>query len=337
MEAMLATKPRSRNLAIPMLDFGKTEGTSTAMRFDLTDMRLFLTVVERGSLTEGARAMHLALASVSERIAGMENALGAPLLERNRRGVRATPAGVALVRHARSILGQVEQMRGELRTYATGLKGRIRLLSNTAALAAFLPPQLIRFLAAYPDLSIDLEERPSSDIVQALAEGRADLGLVADIADLARLQTHLIARDQLVVVASHSHRVAMEASVAFADILDEAFVGLADAALETHLAERASRLGRQLHYRIQIRSVEHVGMLVEAGIGMAILSEASARTLRGRRLAILPLSEPWAARRLHLCARDFAALTPHAELLAKQLIEGAGEWLRTASPHDARG
>ncbi len=337
MEAMLATKPRSRNLAIPMLDFGKTEGTSTAMRFDLTDMRLFLTVVERGSLTEGARAMHLALASVSERIAGMENALGAPLLERNRRGVRATPAGVALVRHARSILGQVEQMRGELRTYATGLKGRIRLLSNTAALAAFLPPQLIRFLAAYPDLSIDLEERPSSDIVQALAEGRADLGLVADIADLARLQTHLIARDQLVVVASRSHRVAMEASVAFADILDEAFVGLADAALETHLAERASRLGRQLHYRIQIRSVEHVGMLVEAGIGMAILSEASARTLRGRRLAILPLSEPWAARRLHLCARDFAALTPHAELLARQLIEGADEWLRTASPHDARG
>ncbi len=307
------------------------------MRFDLTDMRLFLTVVERGSLTEGARAMHLALASVSERIAGMENALGAPLLERNRRGVRATPAGVALVRHARSMLGQVEQMRGELRTYATGLKGRIRLLSNTAALAAFLPPQLIRFLAAYPDLSIDLEERPSSDIVQALAEGRADLGLVADIADLARLQTHLIARDQLVVVASHSHRVAMEASIAFADILDEAFVGLADAALETHLAERASRLGRQLHYRIQMRSIEHVGMLVEAGIGMAILSEASARTLRGRRLAVLPLSEPWAARRLHLCARDFAALTPHADLLAKQLIEGAGEWLQTASPHDARG
>ncbi len=110
------------------------------MRFDLTDMRLFLSVVECGSLTHGARAMHLALASVSERIAGMEAALGAPLLERSRRGVRPTAAGEALVRHARSILGQVEQMRGELRTYATGLKGRIRLLSNTAAMAAFLPP-----------------------------------------------------------------------------------------------------------------------------------------------------------------------------------------------------
>ncbi|WP_217619239.1 LysR family transcriptional regulator, partial [Achromobacter sp. GbtcB20] len=109
------------------------------MRFDLTDLRVFLSVVECGSLTGGARTMHLALASVSERIAGMEATLGAPLLERNRRGVRATAAGEALVRHARIALGQVEQRRGERRTYASGLKGRIRLLANPAAMADFLP------------------------------------------------------------------------------------------------------------------------------------------------------------------------------------------------------
>jgi len=290
------------------------------MRFDLTDMRLFLTVVERGSLTQGAQAMHLALASVSERIAGMEAALGAPLLERTRRGVQATPAGEALVRHARAILEQVEQMRGELRTYASGLKGRIRLLSNTAALATFLPPQLLRFLTRYPDLSIDLDERTSAGMVPALAEGRADLGVVADIADLTSLQTHLIAQDQLVVVASRAHRVGAAASVAFADILDEDFVGLSDAALETHLAERASRLGRQLHYRIHMRGIEHVAAMVESGVGIAILSHAYSDMLRRPGLAIVPLAEPWAARRLYLCARDFAALTPHAQLLAEQLL-----------------
>lgn len=292
------------------------------MRFDLTDMRLFVTVVESGSLTQGARAMHLALASVSERIAGMEAALGAPLLERNRRGVRATPAGEALVRHARSILDQVEQMRGELRTYATGLKGRIRLLSNTAAISTLLPSQLCRFLTDHPDLSIDLEERPSVDIVQALLDRRGDLGIVADSTDLGMLQTHLIAVDQLVVVASHSHRMARHSSLAFADILDEPIVGMADTALETHLAERASRLGRQLDYRIQLRSVDHVAMHVEAGVGISILSDAVARTL-SRDLAILPLSEAWAARRLYLCARDFAVLTPHASLLVQQLLQRA--------------
>lgn len=291
------------------------------MRFDLTDMRLFLTVVEQGSLTQAAQAINLALASVSERVSGMESALGAPLLERNRRGVRTTAAGDALTRHARLILGQVEQMRGELRTYATGLKGRIRLLSNTAALAAFLPPQLCRFLVAYPDLSIDLDERPSHEIALALVEGRADLGVVADITDLAALQTHLVAQDQLVVVASQMHRIGGQQSVAFADIVNEAFVGLLDAALEIHLGERASRLGRQMNYRVQLRSVEDVGMLVEAGIGLAILSEVSVAKLRRLNLAIVPLSEPWASRQLHLCTRDFSALTPHANLLAQQFME----------------
>jgi molybdate transport repressor ModE-like protein len=290
------------------------------MRFDLSDLRLFLSVVESGSLTQGARAMHLALASVSERIAGMEEALGAPLLERNRRGVRATAAGEALVRHARSILGQVEQMRGELRTYATGLKGRIRLLSNTAAMAAFLPAQLCRFLEAHRDLSIDLEERRSADIVQALVERRADLGVVADITDLGGLQTHLVASDRLVVVASRSHPMARQSEVAFTDILAEPIVGMADTALETHLAERASRLGRQLDYRIQLRNIEHVAMYVQAGIGISILSDAVATAMRGE-LAILPLSDAWGTRRLYLCAHNFSALTAHAHLLAQQLLQ----------------
>lgn len=292
------------------------------MRFDLTDMRLFLTVVECGSLTQGARSMHLALASVSERIAGMEAALGAPLLERNRRGVRATAAGEAFERHARSILGQVEQMRGDLRTYATGLKGRIRVLSNSAAMAAFLPPHLCRFLATHRDLSIDLLERPSAEIVQSMVDRRADLGIVADITDFGPLQTHLIASDQLVVVTHHRHRVARQGDVTFADILGEAIVGIADTALETHLAERASRLGRQLDYRIQLRNIDHVALHVEAGIGISIMSSALARQIR-RDLAVVRLSEPWATRRLFLCARDFSALTPHAGLLAKQLLEDA--------------
>ncbi len=289
------------------------------MRFDLTDMRLFLTVIERGSITAGAQAMHLALASASERIGGMEAALGAPLLERNRRGVQATAAGEVFARHARGILGQVEQMRGELRTYATGLKGRIRLMSNTAVLVSFLPPRVARFLAAYPDLSIDLDERTSYDTVKAVAEGRADLGIVADITDLARLETHLVAQDRLVVVASRAHRIGGEQEVAFAEIVGEPFVGQADAALEMHLAERASRLGRQIAYRIHMRGLDNVGMLAAAGIGIAILSQASAQRLRRPGVAIVPLSEPWAARRLHLCARAFDALTPHASLLVREL------------------
>jgi DNA-binding transcriptional LysR family regulator len=159
--------------------------------------------------------------------------------------------------------------------------------------------------------------------VPTVAEGRADLGLVADITDLARLQTHLVAQDRLVVVVSQKHRIAQEEAVPFVDVVGEPFVGLADAALEMHLAERASRLGRQIEYRIQIRGIENVGLLVEAGIGIAILSEVSAKTLMRPGLAILTLAEPWATRRLFLCARDFDTLAPQARLLMKALTEDA--------------
>ena len=291
------------------------------MSFDLANMRLFLTVVEQGSLTKGAESMNLALASVSERISGMESSLGAQLLERNRRGVTTTAAGDALIRHARLILEQVEQMRGEMRNYGTGLKGRIRLLSNTAGLAAFIPYQLGRFLVTYPDLSIDLHEWPSTDIAVAIAERRADLGVVSENSYLAELQSRVIAQDQLVVVVGETHRIGDQRSIAFADVVGEPFVGLADAALEVYLGERAARLGHQIHYRIKLRRIENIGMMVESGVGIAILSEASAKDLVHLRLAIVPLRDHWALRRLHLCARDFSALTPHASLLAQQLME----------------
>jgi DNA-binding transcriptional LysR family regulator len=291
------------------------------MRFDLTDLRLFLAVVEQGSLTRGARAQHLSLAAVSERIAGMEGALGTALLDRERRGVRPTPAGDALVRHARSILGQVEHMRGELRAYATGLKGRITFMANSAALAGFLPPHFTRFLAAYPDLSIDLDERPSQEIVKALSEGRADLGVVADFADLSAVQARLIAQDHLVVIAPLGHPRLRGSPVALSDILDEAYIGLSDSALEAHLVDRASRLGRSLVYRIKLRGIEDVADMVESGVGVAIVSMASMQRVRRPRLTVSPLSDTWATRGLYLCARNFQALTVQADLLVQRLVE----------------
>ncbi len=109
------------------------------MHFDLTDLRLFLHVAEAGSITAGAARSGLALASASARVRSMEEQAGVALLERGRRGVEATPAGRALLHHARLVAGQIERMRGELGEYARGLKGHVRLLANTAAMAEFLP------------------------------------------------------------------------------------------------------------------------------------------------------------------------------------------------------
>ena len=172
------------------------------MRFDLTDLKLFLHVVEAGSITAGAERMHLAVAAASTRIRNMEIELGTALLNRDRQGVQPTPAGRTLVHHARLLLQQAERMRGELSEYADGLKGHIRLLSNTNALTEFLPEPLSQFLASHPQVNIDLEERLSDEIVAAVADGKADIGIVAGTEDVTGLEVFPFRVDRFVLVTA---------------------------------------------------------------------------------------------------------------------------------------
>ena len=138
------------------------------MRFDLVDLQLFVAVAETRSITNGAAKVHLALASASERIKGLEGALGVSLLTRGRRGVELTPAGESLLDHARVVLHNVEAMRGDLLAFAHGVKATVRFLANTSGLSEYLPKTLAAFLAAHPHISIDVEERESSDIARAI-------------------------------------------------------------------------------------------------------------------------------------------------------------------------
>ena len=291
------------------------------MRFDLTDLQLFLHVAEAGSLTAGARRNHLALASASARVRGMEEALGVPLLLRGRRGVTPTPAGQTLLHHARLVLRQMDKMRGELGEYAQGLKGHIRLLCNTVALSEFLPEALGSFMQRHPNLNLDLEERLSHDIALGVAEGEADIGILADSADLAGLETFPFRPDRLVAVLAETGGPPVDAdgAVSFERLLDSDFIGLAgDSALHSYLAQHASRLGQPLKVRVRLRSFEAICRMVANGAGLSVVPEAAARRCQqGMAIRIVPLAEPWALRQLLICVRRFSELP----LFARQLIE----------------
>src|SRR6478736_9616585 len=225
------------------------------MHFDLADLNLFRHIVEAGSITHGAERAHLALAAASTRVRNMEQALGASLLVRGRAGVTPTQAGRTLLQHARAILRQAESLREELGAYAGGLAGQIRLLSNTNALTEFLPEALSSFLAAHPNVSVDLQERLSDEIVGLIAEGVADLGIVAGTVDAGTLETYPFRRDRFVLVVARDHPLASRAKVGFDELLDHDFVGLDRAsALQRFLAAKASNVGRPLRLRVQLRS-----------------------------------------------------------------------------------
>jgi DNA-binding transcriptional LysR family regulator len=291
------------------------------VRFDLADLSLFRHIVEAGSITHGAERAHLALAAASTRVRQMEETLGAALLVRGRQGVTPTQAGRTLLQHARAILRQAERLREDLGAYAGGLAGQIRVLSNTNALTEFLPEALSSFLAAHPNVSVDLEERLSDEIVGLIAEGVADVGVVAGTVDTSALETYPFRKDRFVLVVARNHPLAGRGEVAFAQVLDHDFVGLDRAsALQRFLADKASRIGQPLRLRVQLRSFDAVCRLVECGVGIGIVPETTARRVaRTMAVAVVALTDAWATRELAICVRRLAELPPYARQLVEHL------------------
>lgn len=291
------------------------------MRFDLVDLRLFLNVAEAGSITKGAGKSHIALASASARIRGMEEVIGVSLLTRGARGVRPTEAGRTLVQHSKLVLHQLDRMRGELGEYSRGLKSHVRILSNTAAITEFLPEALSAFLAKHPNIDINLEEKLSYEIVKAVAEGRADAGIVAEAVDTTGLQTFPFRLDRLVVVTPRAHPLARASTTAFAEVVDFDFVGLSEgSALEEYLADNAARIGKRLKYRVRLRSFEAICRMVESGVGIGVIPEtAAARCQKAMAIRRVRLSDRWATRLLKICVRRFDDLTPYARQLVEHL------------------
>jgi DNA-binding transcriptional LysR family regulator len=291
------------------------------MHFDFVDLSLFRHVVEAGSITHGAERANLALAAASTRIRHMEESIGAALLVRGRQGVTATPAGRTLLQHARTILAEAQRLREDLGAYARGLAGQVKLLSNTNALTEFLPEALSAFLAEHPQVSIDLEERLSDEIVGLIAEGVGDIGIVAGTVDTGRLETYPFRSDRFVLVVAQDHPLATQAEIGFGDVLGHDVVGLDRAsALQRFLADKASRIGQPLRLRVQLRSFDAVCRMVECNVGLGIVPETTARrAARTMAIAIVGLEDDWALRNLTICVRSLPDLPPYARQLVEHL------------------
>jgi DNA-binding transcriptional LysR family regulator len=291
------------------------------MRFDLTDLKLFCEVADAGSITRGAERAAIALAAASTRVRGMEEALGAPLFVRSRQGVTLTPAGRTLLKHARAMLVQNARMREDLAAFAGGLSGEIRLLANTNALTEFLPEVLSSFLADHPQVNVDLEERLSDEIVGLVAEGVADVGIVAGTVEMGALETYPFRSDRFVVVTGAAHPLAMKQRVSFAETLAYEFVGLErSSSLQRFLASKAAREGQPLRLRVQLRSFDAVCRLVECGVGVGVVPQTTAaRAARTMALGMTELTDDWALRELKICVRALGELRPFARELVERL------------------
>jgi DNA-binding transcriptional LysR family regulator len=219
------------------------------------------------------------------------------------------------------MLEQSARLKEDLGAFAGGLSGEVRLLANTNALTEFLPEALSSFLAAHPQVSVDLEERLSDEIVGLIAEGVGDVGIVAGTVDVGALATYPFRSDRFVVVTAADHPLARREAVSFAEVLGCEFVGLErSSSLQRFLAARAAREGRPLRLRVQLRSFDAVCRLVECGVGVGVVpATTAARARKTMALGVVDLADDWALRELKIVVRAEAELRPYARELVESL------------------
>lgn len=148
--------------------------------FGIDVLRLLVTVADTGSFTRAAARLDYTQSAVSRRIAALEKQAGGPLFERLARGVRLTPAGQALHRHAVEVLAQLASAEHEMAAIHAGLGGRLRVGAFATANISLVPAALRAFVRSRPDVEVVAAEGRSGELMRRLAEGALDLAVVSD-------------------------------------------------------------------------------------------------------------------------------------------------------------
>ncbi len=294
-----------------------------ARRIDLTSLQLFVAVCELGSIGRAAEREFIAASAISKRLSDLEGTLGTPLLYRHARGVDLTPAGESLLHHARSVLYSLEKMQGELSEYADGVRGHVRVHANISAIVQFLPEDLGAFSRAHDAIKIDLEEHLSSEIVRAVQEGAADLGVCHLAEGGGELQSLPYRDDTLVLVVPAGHPLAARGPIDFVDALDYDHVGLhTNSSIHVAMHQAATEAGRTIRLRIHVTGLDAMCRMIENGLGVGVMPLRAFELMQGglgRALVCVALDEPWARRHIRLVARDFSTLPVAARMLVEHL------------------
>src|SRR5260370_10500585 len=179
----------SIDLAAPRHRSTNPAESALTRRIDLTTLRLFIAVCDEQNLTRAGQREGIAASAVAKRMNDFELAFGVTLFKRLSKGMALTPAGEALLHHARVTLLNVEKIAVELSEYSQGVRGHVRMLANLSAIVQFLPEDLSAFFSAHELLRVDLQERPSGQVVSGIEEGAAEIGIWSGATEIHALET----------------------------------------------------------------------------------------------------------------------------------------------------
>jgi DNA-binding transcriptional LysR family regulator len=191
----------------------------------LEKLRLFLVVLEEGSLRRAADRLHISQSAITRQLQSLERDLGGRVLERTSAGVRPTNGGHALAERAKGLLADYDSTMAEVRRLVRGESERLRIGYIASAAQEYLGPALAVLRRIYPKLKVKMLDQTPGEMIIALRQGEIDLALTLHGADLLSRDFYArkLATVRSVVVLPVSHPFAPERQVSFSQLKDETF------------------------------------------------------------------------------------------------------------------
>lgn len=291
---------------------------------DIKTLRFFVAVCDLGNIKLAAEQENIEPSAISKRLAILEDNLGVPVLVRNRAGATLTPAGHALIEHARNLLFTMDRIDSDINAFKGGIKGHVRLVASASALAESLLDDVSAFMQAPENrgIKVDMEELLSVDLIRAVSNGSASIGVCWDTAEFGDLIQVPYRSDQLALAVPQNHSLASKAAIKFSDSLDFEHVGLSpNTAVYRLLRKAAAQNGKFISYRAVVSNFDAAFRVVAANLGVSVVPIEVGETYKTLfNVKLIPLTDKWALRNFAICFRDHSSLKPAESRLIDFLL-----------------
>jgi DNA-binding transcriptional LysR family regulator len=293
-----------------------------------TRLQVLREVVARGSFSAAADALSYSQSAVSQAIATLEAEVGAPLIERDRRGVRPTAAGAALAHHADGILARMEAAETEVSAIAGGRGGRLRVASFPSAGATLMPQAVAAFAASHPGVEITLAEGEPHEIAPRLRAGEFDLALLYEFEGVgerlgAGMRRFELLDDPLHLALPEAHRLARSKQVRLEDLGEESWIQTSAATpCARHVVRSCHRAGFEPRVSFESDDYQTVQGLVAAGVGVGLIPQLALSAVRPD-ICVRALYPQSPVRKVFAAIRRGAAVTPAVATMLDVLREVA--------------
>jgi LysR family nitrogen assimilation transcriptional regulator len=287
----------------------------TEAPIELRQLRYFVRIVELGSLSRAAGALHVAQSALSQHVATLEGEFGTPLLNRSARGVTPTEAGRHLYQHAQSILRQVDDTKSAVSACTSEPTGLVAFGLPLSLVAPLALPIFLAVRARYPGVKLLIHEELSGTILEWIKNGRLSLGIAFDDGNLEGLSATPLLEERLFLVVSAKSPLARRKLISLREVADlELVLPTSDQGVRDRIERAMARAGHRITRVVaEVNSLTLMKQAAGAGIGATILSWPSieAEVAQGT-VAAIDIARPAITRRrdVHASLRTVLACQP---------------------------